>query len=107
MGSIATNANFHMHAFLEAMRSQVIAVDPVTGTMTYVALSGDSLRMGQHGVQVPAFHSKGLAFDRPFIQAKHVAERSAEPFTVQLRFPGFANQALRFGRSRSLQLVDE
>ena len=54
-----------------------------------------------------AFHYKSLAFDRPFIQAKHVAERSAEPFTVQLRFPGFANQALRFGRSRSLQLVDE
>jgi hypothetical protein len=80
------------------MRDQVIAVDPVSGTMAYVALSGDTLRMGEYGVQVPAFHPRTLTFDSPYIQAKHIAESSKEPFTVQLRFPGFANQTLRFER---------
>ena len=96
MGSIATHPSFH--AFLQAMRDQVIAVDPVSGTMAYVALSGDTLRMGEYGVQVPAFHPRTLTFDSPYIQAKHIAESSKEPFTVQLRFPGFANQTLRFER---------
>jgi hypothetical protein len=95
MGSIATHAGFD--AFLRAMRRQVVAVDPVTGAMEYVALSGDTLRLGEHGVLVPAFRPKSLTFDSPFIRAKHIAESSAEPFTVQLRFPGFENQTLLFG----------
>ena len=81
--------------FLLAMRSQVIAVDAGTG-MEYIALSGDALRMGQHGAQVPAFAPLSLTYDSPYIQAEHRGVTGAEPFTVQLRFPGFANQTLRF-----------
>jgi hypothetical protein len=92
MGSIATHADFS--AFLQAMRTQVVVVDPVTGTMKYVTLSGDVLRMGRHGVQVPAFQPQKLTFDSPYMYAEHVTR--AEPFTVQLRFPGFQNRTLRF-----------
>lgn len=82
--------------FLQAMRRQVVTVDPETGAMTYVALSGDTLRMGQYGAVVPAFAPLRLTFDSPFVRAEHRGTASAEPFVVQLRFPGFANQTLHF-----------
>jgi hypothetical protein len=92
MGSIATHSSFS--AFLQAMRTQIVAVDPVTGTMKYVSLSGDVLRLGRYGVQVPAFQPQRLTFDSPYMHAEHVT--SAGPFAVQLRFPGFQNQTLQF-----------
>jgi hypothetical protein len=76
------------------MKTQVVAVDPATGTMKYVSLSGDVLRMGRDGVQVPAFQPQRLTFDSPYIYAEHAT--SACSFAVELSFPGFKNQTLRF-----------
>jgi hypothetical protein len=98
MGSSATHGSFS--GFLRAMQAQVINVDPVTGTMEYTTLSGDLLHLGKHGVQVPAFAPLSLSYDSPYLHAEHAptlsGQRAAAPFTVQLRFPGFANSSLHF-----------
>jgi hypothetical protein len=98
MGSSATYGSFD--GFLRVMQAQVITVDPATGTMEYAALSGDTLRLGRHGVQVPAFVPLSLSYDSPYLRAEHAPavsrQSAAAPFTVQLRFPGFANSSLHF-----------
>ena len=65
---------------------------------------GDSIKAGaedlSRGVQgKETGRAQSLTFDSPYIQAKHMT--NAGPFTVQLRFPGFANQTLRFERAES------
>ena len=83
------------------MRGQVITVDPTTGTMEYIALSGDTLRLGKGGVQVPTFAPLRLSYDSPYLQATHVPtaqgqSAAAATFDVRLSFPGFANSTLSF-----------